>query len=188
MVADGVAVRTGCAGGDPGSGLAALSAAGFDYSFVPRQPGLVCRIDDVPARCNGAPADAYWSYWHADPGGRWVYSSVGAGSFDPKPGSAEGWAFGAGTPPPTASVSAVVSSAAADTATKGGTTPQSSTPSSARTPTSPPAGTKPTASTAPVPAAPVHGSGVNWTVLVGIAVTAVIAGFALIRARATRRR
>ena len=88
-----------CAEGDPASGLAALTAAGHDYGFVPRIPGMVCTIDARPDPCNGAPADAYWSYWHAEAGGSWTYASRGAGERDPQPGSVEGWAFGAGSEP-----------------------------------------------------------------------------------------
>ena len=91
-----------CAPGDPGSGLEALSSAGFAYGFVPRRPGMVCTIDSRPDPCNGAPADAYWSYWHAPRGGSWTYSNEGAGTRDPAPGSVEGWAFGAGARPSTA--------------------------------------------------------------------------------------
>ncbi|MEU9347669.1 hypothetical protein AB0D74_41380 [Streptomyces sp. NPDC048278] len=42
------------------------------------------------------PADAYWSYWHADPGARdWSYSQLGAMLYKPKPGSVDLWIFGA---------------------------------------------------------------------------------------------
>jgi hypothetical protein len=97
-------VRTGCAGGDPASGLTALGGAGFGYTFASRQPGFVCRIDNRPGpdteQCvNTPPTSAYWSYWHAAPGGSWTSSSIGAGGYDPAPGSVEGWAFGAGRPP-----------------------------------------------------------------------------------------
>ncbi len=92
-----VAVR--CATGNPTSGLDALTKAGFTYSFVPRQPGFVCRINARPNPCNGALAWAYWSYWHGTRGGGWTYSSAGAGGYDPAPGTVEGWAFGAGKPP-----------------------------------------------------------------------------------------
>uniref|UniRef100_UPI003F831AF7 hypothetical protein n=1 Tax=Actinosynnema sp. TaxID=1872144 RepID=UPI003F831AF7 len=92
-------VRTGCAPGDPASGIAALNSAGFPHAYVPRQPGLVCQISALPSPCNGAPASAYWSYWHAPAGGSWTYSSSGAGSYNPAPGSVEGWSFGAGSPP-----------------------------------------------------------------------------------------
>jgi len=91
-------VRSSCAPGDPGSGLAALTGAGFGYAFAPS--GLVCQIDGRPDPCPRVPPiTAYWSYWHAQPGGTWRYSSVGAGSYDPAPGAVEGWAFGAGAPP-----------------------------------------------------------------------------------------
>jgi hypothetical protein len=89
-----------CAKGDPSSGLAALERAGFSYAFTPRIPGFVCTIDARPDPCNGAPADAYWSYWHAEAGGSWTYATAGAGSRDPAPGSVEGWRFGDGSTPP----------------------------------------------------------------------------------------
>lgn len=95
----GGGVDTGCAAGDPSNGFAALQAAGFGYAFVPRQPGFICQINSAPNPCNGAPPDAYWSYWHGQPGGSWSYSGSGAGSHDPTPGSVEGWAFGAGGAP-----------------------------------------------------------------------------------------
>jgi len=92
-------VTIACDATNPKTGLAALKGAGFTYSFVPKFPGFVCRIDALPNPCNGAPAKAYWSYWHATRGGKWVSSSVGAGSYHPKPGSVEGWAFGSGEKP-----------------------------------------------------------------------------------------
>ncbi|MBM7775614.1 hypothetical protein JOD54_005818 [Actinokineospora baliensis] len=95
----GGSVQTACALGDPTSGLTALTGAGFSYAFVPRQPGFICRINTLPNPCNGAPVSAYWSYWHGTPGGTWSYSSSGAGSYNPAPGTVEGWAFGAGTAP-----------------------------------------------------------------------------------------
>jgi hypothetical protein len=100
----GAGVQTGCASGSPASGLAALSGAGFGYTFPTRQPGFVCRINELPGTDREAcvstpPAKAYWSYWHAQPGGSWSYSSLGAGSYEPPAGSVEGWAFGAGEQP-----------------------------------------------------------------------------------------
>jgi hypothetical protein len=95
----GGGIETACNPGDPTTGLAALTGAGFTYSFVPRFPGFICRINALPNPCNGAPATAYWSYWHASPGGTWTYSTLGAGSYDPSQGSDEGWAFGDGNPP-----------------------------------------------------------------------------------------
>jgi hypothetical protein len=92
-------VKIGCDKKKPASGLAALKRAGFSYAFVPRHPGFICTIDRRPSKCNGAPTSAYWSYWHAKPHGKWMYSKLGAGSYKPKPGTVEGWAFGKGKPP-----------------------------------------------------------------------------------------
>jgi hypothetical protein len=99
--AGGGGLTTRCAPGTPSHGLAALRAAGHRYTDVPRIPGMVCTIDGRPDPCNGAPTDAYWSYWHAEAGGSWTYSTRGAGSRTPPPGSVEGWAFGSGQPPGT---------------------------------------------------------------------------------------
>lgn len=95
----GGGVATGCAAGDPASGLKALELAQFPYAFVPRQPGMVCTIRSLPNPCSKPTTSAYWSYWHATPGGAWTYSTSGAGSYDPAPGTVEGWAFGAGVAP-----------------------------------------------------------------------------------------
>jgi hypothetical protein len=92
-------IKVGCDPSRPANGLVALQKAGFSYSFVPRFPGFICRIDKEPAKCNGAPASAYWSYWHAKPHGKWIYSTLGAASYHPKAGWVEGWAFGNGKPP-----------------------------------------------------------------------------------------
>lgn len=93
-------LTTRCAPGDPASGIRALTGAGHDVDYVPSQPGLVCSIDARPDSCNGAPSDAYWSYWYASEGGSWTYGNVGAGARDPAPGTVEGWRFGDGSAPP----------------------------------------------------------------------------------------
>jgi hypothetical protein len=95
----GGGVVTACDPTDPATGLAALTGAGFSYAFVPRFPGFICQINVKPNPCNGAPASAYWSYWHASRHGTWTYSSLGAGSYNPAPNTVEGWAFGAGAAP-----------------------------------------------------------------------------------------
>ena len=92
-------IKIGCDRRRPANGLVALRKAGFTYTFVPRYPGFICTIDHRPKKCNGAPASAYWSYWHARPHGKWIYSNLGAGSYHPKLGWIEGWAFGNGKPP-----------------------------------------------------------------------------------------
>jgi hypothetical protein len=99
----GGGTQSGCAAGDPSSGLAALRATGHTTTRAAQQPGyFLCRIDGKPANdpCQRtSPANAYWSYWHAKPGGSWTYSDLGPADYDPKPGTVEGWAFGAGKPP-----------------------------------------------------------------------------------------
>lgn len=98
----GGALTYSCAKGDPSSGLEALRLAGYSYAFVPRQPGLVCQINGKPA-CSDTSTTSYWSYWHRAPGSStWVYSSKGAGSYDPANGSTEAWVWQQGgkqTPP-----------------------------------------------------------------------------------------
>jgi len=92
-------IKIGCDVSRPRNGLVALQKAGFSYTFVPRYPGFICTIDHEPKKCNGAPASAYWSYWHAKPHGKWIYSTLGAASYHPRAGWVEGWAFGNGKPP-----------------------------------------------------------------------------------------
>jgi hypothetical protein len=93
-------VQTGCAQGDPSSGLRALGLAGFAYR--PRPDGLICQIDSRPA-CTDTTSSRYWSYWYRAAGSsHWVYASEGPGTHNPKPGSTEGWVWqdGGRTPPP----------------------------------------------------------------------------------------
>jgi hypothetical protein len=138
-------VATGCAQGDPSTGLQALGLAGFSETPRPRD-GLVCQIDARPA-CTATTSTAYWSYWYRATGSsHWVYASEGAGTHDPKPGSTEGWVWqdGGKTPPPSIRADAICPQLAA-------------TPSSTPRPTAPkPTSTrstkpKPTPSTSPTP-------------------------------------
>lgn len=100
----GTVVR--CASGSQSSGVTALRNAGFSVSFVQQnmsQGLFVCRIDGKPVPsaescANTPPANASWSYWHADRGGSWRYSSAGAGNRRPPAGSVEGWRFTNGRP------------------------------------------------------------------------------------------
>lgn len=81
----GGGVQTFCdAGGAGKTADAQLRDAGHDLTYVQRQPGFICRIDDEPADdpcVNTPPADAYWSLWWSDgKSGKWSYSSQGASS------------------------------------------------------------------------------------------------------------
>jgi hypothetical protein len=83
------------------TGYAALQAAGFTTAGDEHDgPEFICRIDDDPPPSqdpciNTPPATAYWSYWHADAGqDTWTYSTLGAASYQPLPGSVDAWTFG----------------------------------------------------------------------------------------------
>lgn len=103
--------ETRCAAGDPSSGWDALERAGFSVTPVSAFPGAVCRIDNVPTSDQDPcvrmpPASRYWAYFHAKRGGTWASSNEGARTYDPAPGTVEGWRLGAGeapsSPPPAA--------------------------------------------------------------------------------------
>jgi len=143
-------IQVGCAPGDPSSGYDALSAAGFHVT--PAQgtgAGAVCRINSYPSGANcGAmpPANAYWAYFHARPGGSWSYSTEGGGTYDPAPGTVEGWRFNSGDGVEKRPPSVAPPSGPAATPTRKPTTKTSRTPSSRPTATA-------TATTTPSPTA-----------------------------------
>ncbi|GAA3214985.1 hypothetical protein ACFO1B_14220 [Dactylosporangium siamense] len=101
----GGSVLKNCYAGDPPTGLAALTGAGYTVTGTQRWGlAFICRINGKPTAAtepcvNTPPATAYWSYWHGTPGGTWTYSSLGASSYNPAIGTVEGWAFGSGSPP-----------------------------------------------------------------------------------------
>ncbi len=145
IVDTGSSISTRCTSGDPSSGLQALSMAGFSVTPVQTQPGFVCRIDGSPSSescVRTPPTTAYWAYWYADRGGSWTYSSSGAGSHNPAPGSVEGWRFGSGQQPRAAPPAPVKTTAPKPTAepkpspTPAKTTKPPSTPTSTSTPRS----------------------------------------------------
>ncbi|MEP6696041.1 MAG: hypothetical protein ABJA34_04080 [Pseudonocardiales bacterium] len=73
------------------TGAGALSGTGHSYRLAPS--GLICAIDGFPADCH-VDSTHYWSYWHKAPGsGSWTYSSEGAGTYNPRSGETEGWAY-----------------------------------------------------------------------------------------------
>ncbi|QKE85331.1 hypothetical protein [Arthrobacter sp. NEB 688] len=127
----GSSTTVACAPGDPTSGLDALAKAGFSVTQVQRQPGFVCRINGSPSSVGCVttpPASAYWAYFHAPRGGSWTYSSLGAGSYDPKPGSVEGWSFGSGGAPGTVPPAKTVTSTPKPTSIPKKTSTPTSTP------------------------------------------------------------
>jgi len=141
----GGGTQTRCTGNDPSSGLAALRATGYTPTRAAQQPGyFVCRINGKPASdpCQRtSPADAYWSYWHAQRGGSWTYSSLGPADYDPPPGTVEGWAFGAGKPPSSAPPPRTVAPASSPPASR----PTAAAPATSPRPAADPAATAPAA-------------------------------------------
>ena len=113
----------------PRGAVTILAAAGHTATFVPGIPGMVCTIDEVPDPCDRAPADAYWSYWHATGGDdEWTYARVGAGTRAPAPGGVEGWRFGDGSAHPEPLPPAVPEEAAATATPAADTAPAARTP------------------------------------------------------------
>jgi hypothetical protein len=149
-------LRSACAKGDPASGLAALTKAGFSYAFVPRVPGEVCQIDALPA-CARTSTTTYWSYWHRAKGSsRWVYSTEGAATYDPAPGSTEAWVWqeGGKRQPPDLSFRSICPAAASEPSPSPSQHP-TTTPTRSRTPTAtatPMGATRPTSAEASSPA------------------------------------
>jgi hypothetical protein len=138
------AVQTGCAQGDPSTGLQALGRAGFSDTPRPRD-GLICQIDARPA-CTDTTSTAYWSYWYRAPGSsHWVYASEGAGTHNPKPGSTEAWVWqdGGKTPPPNIRADAICPQLAATPSS----TPKPRDPKPTSTPTTKPSTRETTAPT-----------------------------------------
>lgn len=77
------------------TGAGALTGTGHSYRLSPS--GLICAIDGFPADCH-VDSTHYWSYWHKAPGsGSWTYSNEGAGTYNPRRGETEGWAYQNGT-------------------------------------------------------------------------------------------
>lgn len=170
---------TKCApSGGFGTGVKALKSAGFSVAL---DSGFVLKVNGKPS--NPDPNTAYWSYWHAtakDDGtwSRWSYSNLGADSYRPVKGEAEGWhylklsdaAAGPGeyppltatsspSPEPTATKTTAKPSATAKptktasasaTATRTGTTKKTATrsPTASRTQSPTPASPTPTATQA----------------------------------------
>jgi len=117
------------------TGLDALRSAGFSVETI--GTGYVCRIDGSPSTCTMA--TPYWSYWHATRNadgtwGDWQYAQRGASTYAPPTGSAEGWAFGDGTPPSgTPPASATTSTTTTRTTTTTTTTKPATSSSSTTT-------------------------------------------------------
>lgn len=87
------------------SGTEVLLRAGLDATMDVQRGGTICSIDGEGCQfpiescfCHcetlGA-ACTYWAYHHLIDN-QWVYSQIGASSYQVKPGTVEGWAWGQG--------------------------------------------------------------------------------------------
>lgn len=94
----GGGVVTSCVADGAGDTAASLfAAAGHSLTYAQRQPGFVCRVDDVPADdpcVNASPADRFWSLWWSDgDSGSWTYSSQGVTSLKVPEGGSVAFSF-----------------------------------------------------------------------------------------------
>jgi hypothetical protein len=110
-----------------------------------RRDGLIDQIDGSPADLQ-SDATHFWAYWH-NTGGGWTFSSLGAGSYHPQPGTVEGWAYGNTARPPAASYASICHDSAPPPAPPA-SHPSSKAPTTAHAPapTRAPAPTGPAAS------------------------------------------
>jgi hypothetical protein len=127
---------------------AAVVSANFTVTWgqPPSYAGFVVQIDGV----GKSPPDLthYWAYYH-NTGGGWVYSGSGAASYQPQPGTVEGWAYDDGqqSPPTPPSTSYAAICAGQDPAPP---------PTHAPTPTQPPVASHPKPPPATQPGQPAH--------------------------------
>lgn len=168
-------IQVGCATGNPDTGYAALTQAGFRIDFAKNNgAGAVCRINNFPAAsvesCNAMP-NPYWAYFQGDPvAGTWHYSDWGGGSgaSKPVPGEVQGWCYectdapgkeprvappknsvAPSTPKPSAKPTRKASPSASPSATPTATSTTTATPTSS--PTASPSAAEPTATESPAP-------------------------------------
>ena len=97
------------------TGYTAFAMAGYTTAGDQHDgPAFICRIgvSEIPnsqeptsaqdACINTPPTTALWNYWHANAGATtWTFSSSGAMSYQPQPGSIDAWAYGPEDTPPT---------------------------------------------------------------------------------------
>ncbi len=98
-------------GGGGATARSLFRSAGFAMQDAQRQPGFVCRVNQLPdedrERCvNTPPGSAYWGLWwsRGDAGAGWVYASEGVDSLNVPDGGmvAFAWDQQSGNVPPDA--------------------------------------------------------------------------------------
>ena len=156
----GGGVSTTCARVPAGSTGADVLTRAHHVTFDPRYgEDFVCAIDGKPAGgCSSVDGTHDWVYYHRAPGARsWTFSNEGAGTYQPRNASTEGWVYddGASTAPhprdvpygeicPRASASPQPSPTTSATS-RAGAAPTSAPVAGAGAPTTQPAETRPPA-------------------------------------------
>jgi hypothetical protein len=139
----GGGVHSTCASVPKGAtGYDVLHAGG--HSFTICSNGVLGTIDGKPADgCHALDSSHYWSYWHRAPGSStWTYSDEGAGTYQPRNASTEGWVWqnGRSQQPTAVPYSRICTATSAPRPTQ-----QASTPASTATTTRAPTATTTTA-------------------------------------------
>jgi hypothetical protein len=166
-------VESLCVSVPPGgiTGLEVLQQAGVPLRVETQGNGVTvcamrgqgCTDPSAPCfcQCQGGGDCLFWTYYHWQ-GERWVSATIGASSTTARPGTVEGWGWGAPPPAPTgAALCGLAAPAASPTPPRPSATPRPPTPPTRRpaaTPTprpAPPTATPlpPTLAPSPLPAA-----------------------------------
>ena len=116
--------------------------------------GVGCLDPNQPCacQCQGTPC-VYWQYAHWR-NGRWVAATTGASSYIVKPGSIEGWGWGANPPAPSGNALCALAAPATPTSRPAPPPAPTHTARPTRPPASPTPRPAPTRTPAPAPAPP----------------------------------
>lgn len=77
--------------GTPANGEQALRDAGVVIEYG--RNDLICTLAGYPEECPSSFDGSFWNYHHASLGEGWRFSDLGAASYEPQPGSIEGWCY-----------------------------------------------------------------------------------------------
>ncbi|WP_205474855.1 hypothetical protein [Nocardioides sp. SYSU D00038] len=93
----GGGTRVACDGAGAGRAATVFGRVGVSMTRPQQFPGMVCRVDGVPADepcVQAPPGDRYWGLWWSDGrNGSWVYSSRGVDTLNVPAGGAVAWVW-----------------------------------------------------------------------------------------------
>lgn len=78
---------------EPGVATELFADAGVTLEYQPQLQDFVCRVDGRPVERPCTDGDSYWSLWWAEPGGEWVYATLGVASLEVPEGGSLGFAW-----------------------------------------------------------------------------------------------